>query len=203
MAQRNSEVLLEALRNPTKLGILVLLSGGDTMTVTQMSKLMKVSRANLYHFVSEMVADGVLAGPENRVKRNYVEKYYWVDRKLFVRSGDAEFQRQAKQETPEAYRDILYSFLASMSAQFRIIAEQLAVADAGVLKKLVGMRDQKKVLGAFMVLHDDEYMSLVRDLNRLLARFERRRALKASDEGWNRVALLAIPASLFGQANAR
>jgi DNA-binding transcriptional ArsR family regulator len=202
MTRRDSEILLRTLNNPTKLGVLVLLSDGDSMTVTQMSKLVKVSRANLYHFVSEMVADGVLAGPESRVKRNYVEKFYRLDQGFFDRAGEAELGRALKPETPEALRDILYSLLVSVSAQFRIMAEQLAAADAAAAKRLAEMRDEKAIVGAFMVLPDDEYLRFVKGLNQFLARFEGRKARKAPNEGKNKVALFAIPASVYGQADS-
>jgi DNA-binding MarR family transcriptional regulator len=68
------KILLNTLENPTKLSIVLLLSHRDKMTVTQMSKVVRVSRANLYHFVGQMVKDGLLSKPEAIVKKNYVEK---------------------------------------------------------------------------------------------------------------------------------
>jgi AcrR family transcriptional regulator len=200
MTRSDSEILLRTAQNPTKLGVLVLLSDGAAMTVTQMSKLVKVSRANLYHFVSEMVAEGVLAGPESRVKRNYVEKFYRLNKEFFEKAGEAELRRPVKPETPEAFRDILYSLLVSVSAQFRIMAEQLAAADAGTIRRLAKTREEKTIVGAFMVLADDEYLRFVKDLNEFLARFERHRVAKAPNDGRNKVALFAIPAFVSRQA---
>src|SRR5712691_8276822 len=87
------KILLSTLGNSTKLSIVFLLSHNDRMTVTQMAKHVGVTKANLYHFVSQMVKDGLLSKPEAVVKENYVEKYYRLAPKLFE-SIDPSEQRK-------------------------------------------------------------------------------------------------------------
>src|SRR2546428_13740107 len=77
------KILLNTFENPTKLSILMLLTHHRKMTVTQMSKFVRVGKANLYHFVGQMVKDGLLTKPETLVKKNYVEKHNKLDRRFF------------------------------------------------------------------------------------------------------------------------
>ena len=62
--------LMRTFRNPTKMSIIFLLTENGKMTVTQMAEQVNVTKANLYHFVKEMVNDGIVLRPEVRVKKN-------------------------------------------------------------------------------------------------------------------------------------
>ena len=66
------DLLFKTLSNPTKASILMLLAMKDRLTVTQMAKHIKVTRSNLYHFVGEMVEDGLLSKPQVVVKKNHI-----------------------------------------------------------------------------------------------------------------------------------
>ncbi len=92
MPREGPEVFLHALQNPTKVKVLVLLSDNEKMTVTQMASIVKVSRPNLYHVVSEMVSEGLLTGPEAKVKGNYVEKYYSLSEKAIAGEEEGKWR---------------------------------------------------------------------------------------------------------------
>src|SRR5215472_7386120 len=111
--QSPDRVLFNALENPTKLNIIFLLSRHEKMTVTQMAEHVHVGRPNLYHFVNEMVKDGLLLKPEVQVKRNYVEKYYQLNRKVFESQNQAEHKRLTRAASPEKLNSIIRSGLAA------------------------------------------------------------------------------------------
>lgn len=193
MTRMSSQTLLRAIQNPTKLNVIVLLTDREAMTVTQMAKIVKVSRANLYHFVSEMVDEGLLLGPESRVRRNYVEKYYRLNEKLFEGGDEAEWQATVKGAGPEAFRDLMYSLLVSLSTQFRIMAEQLEGADAATMAKLAEMREKRLVIGSYGILPDEEYAEVAKELKELLVGYEKRSGRTHSTRGKNKVVILAMP----------
>jgi hypothetical protein len=106
------------------------------MTVTQMSKFVRVGKANLYHFVSQMVRDGLLSKPETLVKKNYVEKYYGLDEKFFEALDPSEQRKRLKAARPEEFKTILQSTLVSIGLDFRLMAEEIARADETTLKQI-------------------------------------------------------------------
>ena len=192
MSRKSSEILLKALQNPTKFNVIAILSDEVPMTVTQMAKAVKVSRANLYHFVSEMVEEGLLLGPESKVKGNYVEKYYRLNKRLFNQSEE-EWKATVKAATPNALRDLMYSFLISVSTQFRIMAEGLAIADDEKLARLADGRKRQQVIGSYGVLPDEEYAAIVNELGEVLTAHERRVQKTASAPGKNKLVIFAMP----------
>jgi predicted transcriptional regulator len=55
--------MLETFSNHTKMKIIMLLAENGEMTVTQMAPHLDLGRSNLYHFVRQMVNDGMLKNP--------------------------------------------------------------------------------------------------------------------------------------------
>jgi len=192
MSRKSSEILLKALQNPTKFNVIALLSDEVPMTVTQMAKAVKVSRANLYHFVSEMVDEGLLLGPESKVKGNYVEKYYLLNKKLFDQSEE-DWKATVKAATPDALRDLMYSFLVSVSTQFRIMAEGLATADNEKLERLADGRKRQLIIGSYGVLPNKEYATIVKELGEVLTAHEKRVQETNSAPGRNKLVVFAMP----------
>jgi DNA-binding transcriptional ArsR family regulator len=192
MSRKNSELLLRTLQNPTKVKVIVLLTDRESMTVTQMAGIVKVSRANLYHFVSEMVDEGLLLGPESKVKGNYVEKYYRLNEKVFE-GEEEDWQEAVKAAKPEVVRDLLCSLLVSVSMQFRIMSEQLTAADERTLAKLAKARDQHAMIVSYGVLPDDEYVSVVKDIRNVMTAYDKRPKRKPTERGRNKVVIFAIP----------
>lgn len=187
------KTLLDALGNPTKLGVLMLLSHSEKMTVTQMSKRMKVTKANLYHFVSQMVRDGILLKPESQVKKNYVEKYYRVDPNFFAGVDPAEQKKRTKAATPAELKGILQSALISIGLDFRILAEEIANADSKLLNNLAKLVAEEKVTLAYSVIHDKTYDVILPELRRINQKMEElEKGIEPAVRG-NRVIVIGLP----------
>ena len=162
-----NKILLDTLGNPTKLGIVMLLSHTEKMTVTQMSKRMKVTKANLYHFVSQMVSDGILSKPESQITKNYVEKYYRINPKFFTRVDPAEHRKRTKAATPAELKSLLQSALISMGLDFRILAEEISGADNTVLSRLAKLVAEEKLTISYSIIHDKTYEAILPELRRI------------------------------------
>jgi len=187
------KILLNTLENPTKLGVLMLLTHRDKMTVTQMSKLVKVGKANLYHFVGQMVKDGILSKPEALVKKNYVEKYYRLDERFFEAIDPSEQRKRLKAARPEELRTILQSTLVSLGLDFRLMAEEIAKADDTTLKQIARSVTEERITLSYSILTDKAYEHVLAELKRIsktITEVEGRE--KASLHG-NRVILVGLP----------
>lgn len=123
------EVLLDCYSNPTKIGVIFLLSEHEKLTVTEMSKYLDVSRSNLYHFVGQMVSGGVLNEPEVVANKNYVEKYYTLNEELFRLAEVGNWTEYFDELTLKELRTMLASSLLGMSGYLRMSAERMAIAD--------------------------------------------------------------------------
>jgi len=187
------KILLNTLENPTKLGILMLLTHHRKMTVTQMSKLVRVSKANLYHFVGQMVNDGLLSKPEALVKKNYVEKYYRLDERFFEALDPSEQRKRLKAARPEELKTILQSTLVSLGLDFRLMAEEIARADDKKLKQIAKSVAEERITLSYSILSDKTYEHVLAELKRInktISEVESRE--KPSLEG-NRVILVGLP----------
>ena len=131
------EALANAYRNPTKFSIIVLLAEHGKMTVTQMSKYVKVSRPNLYHYVSQLVDDGILNIPESVVKKNYVEKYYSLNEELINEGSNEKWDEFITNKSPGEVRELLSSVLMGYSMILSMAAENIAHSSDSVIAKLV------------------------------------------------------------------
>jgi len=186
-------ILLNTLENPTKLSVLMLLTHHNKMTVTQMSKLVKVGKANLYHFVGQMVKDGILSKPEALVKKNYVEKYYRLDERFFEAIDPSEQRKRLKAARPEELRTILQSTLVSLGLDFRLMAEEIAKADDTTLKQIARSVTEERITLSYSILTDKAYEHVLAELKRIsktITEVEGRE--KASLRG-NRVILVGLP----------
>ncbi len=186
------KVLLNTLGNPTKLSVMMLLSRHDRMTVTQMSKLVKVTKANLYHFVNQMVRDGMLSEPEAVVNKNFVEKFYHLDEKFFKGLDPEKQRKRLRASSPSELKTILQSALVSIGLDLRLIAEELSDADTNTLAKITKLVAEEKIILAYTTLSDKAYDSIVKELK------EVNRSVKIDDEvkisqQKNRVLVVALP----------
>lgn len=120
------EVLSNIYRNPTKFGVIVLLAEQGPMTVTQMSRYISVSRSNLYHFVSQLVDEGVLNEPEIRPKKNYVEKYYSINEEMFSTADNEMWGDVIRNENLEEIRELMSSVLMGLSMILNMTAKSIA-----------------------------------------------------------------------------
>jgi DNA-binding Lrp family transcriptional regulator len=187
------KILLNTLENPTKLGILMLLTHKHKMTVTQMSKLIKVSKANLYHFVGQMVKDGLLSKPEALIKKNYVEKYYRLDEKFFEALDPSEQRKRLKAARPEELKTILQSTFVSLGLDFRLMAEEIARADDKTLKQIAKSVSDERTTISYSILSDKAYEYVLAELKRInKTTMEAEGREKPSLQG-NRVILVGLP----------
>jgi len=186
-------ILLNTLENPTKLSVLMLLTHHDKMTVTQMSKLVKVGKANLYHFVSQMVKDGLLSKPEALVKKNYVEKYYRLDERFFEAIDPSEQRKRLKAARPEELKTILQSTLVSLGLDFRLLAEEIARADDKTLEQIARSVAEERITLSYSILADKPFEYVLAELKRINKTVLDRWGHEKSLLKGNRVILIGLP----------
>jgi predicted transcriptional regulator len=187
------KILLNTLENPTKLSVVLLLSHRDKMTVTQMSKVVRVSKANLYHFVGQMVKDGLLSKPEALVKKNYVEKYYRLDEKFFEALDPSEQRKRIKTARPEELKTILQSTLVSLGLDFRLLAEEIARADDETLKQIARSVAEERITLSYSILPDKAFEYVLFELKRINKTVLERWGHEKSLLKGNRVILVGLP----------
>ena len=187
------KILLNTLENPTKLGVLMLLTHRDKMTVTQMSKLVKVGKANLYHFVGQMVKDGILSKPEALIKKNYVEKYYRLDERFFEGIDPSEQRKRIKSAKPEELKTILQSTLLSIGLDFRLLAEEIARADDNTLEQIARSVAEERITLSYSILPDKAYEYVLAELKRVNKTVIDRWGHEKSSLKGNRLILVGLP----------
>ena len=187
------KILLKTLENSTKLSVLMLLTHHDKMTVTQMSKLVKVGKANLYHFVSQMVKDGLLSKPEALVKKNYVEKYYRLDESFFEAIDPSEQRKRLKAARPEELKTILQSTLVSLGLDFRLMAEEIARADDRTLKQIAKSVAEERITLSYSILTDKAYEHILAELKRISKTTTELESREKPSLHGNRVILVGLP----------
>ena len=162
------------------------------LTVTQMSRHIKVSKANLYHFTAQMVRDGILSEPETSVKGNYVEKYYRLEWKSLASVDLVDQRRRVRELPPKDQKEILESFLASASVVTRLLAEEVGRADEPMLERIHNSFKSGLVNMSYLVLPDDIYEDMIRKLNDLVEGKHKGGGKNSTFKG-NRVIILGIP----------
>ena len=128
MSLSRYEILLEAYRNPTKFRIILLLSEHYRMTVTDMAKSVKVSRSNLYHFIAQMVKEGIVKPPEVIPRKNYVEKFYRLNEEMFKAEEIKGWEKLLLSATAEQIKETVSSILMGYSMILNIIADRIAAS---------------------------------------------------------------------------
>ena len=129
MTQNRYEILSEVFRNPTKFRIIMLLTEQGRMTVTQMSKLIDVSKSNLYHFISQMVKEGLVLEPEVIPKKNYVEKFYRLNEEMFRAEDPKEWEKVLVGASNSEIKEVVSSVLMGYSMTLSFIADRVAKSD--------------------------------------------------------------------------
>ena len=129
MTQNRYEILSDLFRNPTKFRIIMLLTEQERMTVTQMSKVIKVSKSNLYHFISQMVQQGLVLEPEVIPKKNYVEKFYRLNEDMFRAEDPKEWEKILLGATNNEIKEVVSSVLMGYSMTLSFIADRVANSD--------------------------------------------------------------------------
>ena len=129
MTKNRYEILSEVFRNPTKFRIIMLLTEQGRMTVTQMSKLIDVSKSNLYHFISQMVKEGLVLEPDVIPKKNYVEKFYRLNEEMFRAEDPKEWEKVLVGASNSEIKEVVSSVLMGYSMTLSFIADRVAKSD--------------------------------------------------------------------------
>jgi predicted transcriptional regulator len=187
------DLILKTLQNPTKLSIVFLLMRFQRMTVTQMSKYVGVGKADLYHFVQQMVKEGLLTKPEAQVKRNYVEKYYRLEWKVLASIDPLEQKKRVRAASQQELKSILQSFLASLGLHFRLFAEEIAKSDDKVLGEISRSFSKERIILSYMVLPDETYESAMKDLNEVLKKITKTWHNRKFAFRGNRIIIVGLP----------
>jgi DNA-binding transcriptional ArsR family regulator len=189
----STAAVLSALVNPTKLQVLFLLMKHHRLTVTQMSKEIGVSKANLYHFVSQMVKDELLSEPEAEVKGNYVEKYYRLQWNVLASVDPADQRKKVKEMKPEQQREILMAFLASATLVSRMLTDEVSRADKDALKRISQAFQSRLMNMTYMVIPDEVYEGAIKKLNEAVDGIRKSMKGKRLSFGGNRILVLGVP----------
>lgn len=136
MSPNRYEMLTEVFRNPTKFRIILLLSEHGRMTVTDMAKLVKVSRSNLYHFIAQMVKDGIVKPPEVIPRKNYVEKFYRLNDEMFKAEEMKEWEKLLRIASPKEIKETVSSILMGYSMILSFIADRISASEGDAVEQL-------------------------------------------------------------------
>lgn len=147
MVNEPSEVLLRAFKNPTKLAIIALLLKYKQMTVTQLSKITRTTRPNLYRSIKELVEDGIIMKPRIEVKKNYVEKYYEINLKIFNEVKNEHIMSAIGRASAQDLRELAVSFLLMNSLLSNVFAEQVRMASDSEIEKF-----RKDMLNGYILM---------------------------------------------------
>lgn len=171
------DLLFKTLSNPTKASILMLLARKNRLTVTQMAKHIKVTRSNLYHFVGEMVEDGLLSRPLVVVKKNHIEKYYSQNPEFWsALTPFGQEERLKEGFTAEEGRALLQSMFLSLSLQYRIYSDEFANASDEQLEKIGGEFERERLMVSLWSVSDEEYDRIIPSLKEVLRKAARESA---------------------------
>ena len=136
MSPNRYEILTEVFRNPTKFRIILLLSEHGRMTVTDMAKLVKVSRSNLYHFIAQMVKDGIVKPPEVIPRKNYVEKFDRLNDEMFKAEEMKEWEKLLRIASPKEIKETVSSILMGYSMILSFIADRISASEGDAVEQL-------------------------------------------------------------------
>ncbi len=117
-------LFFNAMRNPTKMKIITLLINYEKLSATDMKKYIKTTRSNIYQCIGNLMADGMITGPKNVVKKNYVEKYYSINRQFFISINGGMDERLSELDNKQ-FRDVIVSFFMAQSMNLSLLAEQI------------------------------------------------------------------------------
>ena len=195
--QKRADTFVNNLRNPTKLGIILLLLQKGPMTVTQMSKTLRTTRSNLYQAVAELVSEGFLKEPDIRVKKGYVEKYYSINETAFDTLSESELDSSILSQNFGNLREVLFSFLKSQSFLLNLIAEEILSSDDEYMEKVREMIQKKFYIASFSKLSDESFSLAVSKLQELLESLTQTETPAPLEKSGNMLLLIGIPSVDF------
>ncbi|MCW6169373.1 MAG: winged helix-turn-helix domain-containing protein [Thermoplasmatales archaeon] len=200
--QKRSDVFISNFRNPTKLGIVLLLMQKGPMTVTQMSKTLQTTRSNLYQAVAELVSDGFLREPSVKVKKGYVEKYYSINEAAFDSISQSEVDLSLGSQDINNLREVLFSFLKSQSFLLNLIAEEVLSSDDSYMKNVQEMIRKNFYIASFSKLSDVSFNLAVSKLQGLMKSLTEVETPAPLEKSNNMLLLIGIPSVDFLNFNS-
>jgi predicted transcriptional regulator len=195
--QKRADTFVNNLRNPTKLGIVLLLLQKGSMTVTQMSKTLRTTRSNLYQAVAELVSEGFLKEPDIRVKKGYLEKYYSINETAFDTLSESEVNSSLLSQNIDNLREVLFSFLKSQSFLLNLMAEEILSSDDNYMRKVKEMIQKKFYVASFSKLSDESFSLAVSKLQELLESLTQSETPAPLEKSGNMLLLIGIPSVDF------
>jgi len=191
MANEPSEVLLKAFKNPTKLAIIALLMKNGQMTVTQLSKVTNTTRPNLYRSIKELVGDGIILKPRIKVKKNYVEKYYELNLKIFDSVKTSQMMGAISRAPASDLRELIISFLFMNSLLSNIFAEQIRTAADDEIENYRRKILDGTILMSYSTLSDSSMQTFSKYFNRFIDVLENKK--KTSEKEEHALVVLSLP----------
>ncbi|MGC8661987.1 MAG: winged helix-turn-helix domain-containing protein [Nitrososphaeria archaeon] len=191
MANEPSEVLLKAFKNPTKLAIIALLMKNGQMTVTQLSKVTNTTRPNLYRSIKELVGDGIILKPRIKVKKNYVEKYYELNLKIFDSVKTSQMMGAISRAPASDLRELIISFLFMNSLLSNIFAEQIRTAADDEIENYRRKILDGSILMSYSTLSDSSMQTFSKYFNRFIGVLENKK--KTSEKEEHALVVLSLP----------
>lgn len=199
MVENKEEIrkkLLESFKNQTKLSIIIVLFQKGRLTATQMSKIIGTSRSNLYQNLKEMVEDGILAEPESKVRKNYVEKYYYPNTQIFERFSPEDQEKVLMDKSPEELKEFFLSSLNSQILRLRIIAGEVDMMSGKELERLRDMYFYDQILFSNSWIKKETYERVLKYIKEILYKLIDEEDAKtenhAEDDTYNLI-LIGIP----------
>lgn len=179
--------------NPTKLSILLLITEYEKITVTQMAEYVDVSRANLYHYVSQMVEDGILNEPEVKVKKNYVEKYYTLNLELFGKFDIKAWEAHLSTLSADELRDLIGSSLTAQSIFLKIIADRIARAEPEQIDRIREMLLDGRAWFSYSVLSRENADRVKEYISKIIEIFSEPGTPEENEQDLTRLLLVFLP----------
>ena len=195
--QKRADTFVNNLRNPTKLGIVLLLLQKGSMTVTQMSKTLRTTRSNLYQAVAELVSEGFLKEPDIQVKKGYLEKYYSINETAFDTLSESEVNSSLLSQNIDNLREVLFSFLKSQSFLLNLMAEEILSSDDNYMRKVKEMIQKKFYVASFSKLSDESFSLAVSKLQELFETLTETETPAPLEKSSNMLLLIGIPSVDF------
>ncbi|MEM0139090.1 MAG: winged helix-turn-helix domain-containing protein [Ferroplasma sp.] len=163
----NYALLFEAMKNPTKMKIITLLINYDKLNATEMAKFIKTTRSNIYQNISFLASNGIINNSDTVVKKNYIEKYYSLNREFFMSTSTGMEERLSNVDNSQ-FKDIAVSFFLAQSLNLLLIAEQvknLPDTEIETIKKQM----EKEIAIAYGTLSHKSSIKLVKNLKKGLS----------------------------------
>ncbi|WP_393971722.1 winged helix-turn-helix domain-containing protein [Oxyplasma meridianum] len=199
MVENREEIrkkLIKSFKNETKLSIIIILFQKGKLTATQMSKIIGKSRSNLYQNLKEMVEEGILAEPESKVRKNFVEKYYYPNTEIFESFDPEDMKKELIKETPENLKGYLLSSLNSQILRLRLIAGEIEMMSEKDAIKLRDIYFQGHILFSNSWVSKETYEKVLKHLrevvNKMIDEEDTKNSRHMEDDTYNLI-LIAIP----------